>query len=165
MTDINVLEEDIAPLDEEQLRARTAEFRQRLENAGSLEKQLPLLDEVLPEAFAVVRETSKRVLEMRHFDVQLIGGMVLHEGQIAEMKTGEGKTLVATLPAYLNALTGRGVHVVTVNDYLARRDAEWMGQVHRFLGLSVGLIQQVIGCFDRKMDDFVETYVNPDFST
>ena len=92
--------------------------------------------------FAVVREAGKRVLGMRHFDVQLIGGMVLHEGQIAEMKTGEGKTLVATLPSYLNALTGRGVHVVTVNDYLARRDAEWMGQVHRFLGLSVGLIQQ-----------------------
>ena len=99
-------------------------------------------DEILPEAFAVVREAGKRVLSMRHFDVQLIGGMVLHEGQIAEMKTGEGKTLVATLPSYLNALTGRGVHVVTVNDYLARRDAEWMGQVHRFLGLSVGLIQQ-----------------------
>ena len=100
------------------------------------------MNEILPEAFAVVREASKRVLGMRHFDVQLIGGMVLHEGQIAEMKTGEGKTLVATLPSYLNALTGRGAHVVTVNDYLARRDAEWMGQVHRFLGLSVGLIQQ-----------------------
>ena len=114
----------------------------RLANAGSLEKQRPILDEILPEAFAVVREAGKRVLGMRHFDVQLIGGMVLHEGQIAEMKTGEGKTLVATLPSYLNALTGRGVHVVTVNDYLARRDAEWMGQVHRFLGLSVGLIQQ-----------------------
>ena len=93
-----------------------------------------MLDLLLPEAFAIVREASKRVLGMRHFDVQLIGGMVLHEGQIAEMKTGEGKTLVATLPSYLNALTGRGVHVVTVNDYLARRDAEWMGQVHRFLG-------------------------------
>jgi preprotein translocase subunit SecA len=90
----------------------------------------------------VVREASKRVLGMRHFDVQLIGGMVLHDGQIAEMKTGEGKTLVATLPCYLNALSGKGAHIVTVNDYLARRDAEWMGQVHRFLGLSVGLIQQ-----------------------
>jgi preprotein translocase subunit SecA len=100
------------------------------------------LDDLLPEAFAVVREASKRVLGMRHFDVQLIGGMVLHDGQIAEMKTGEGKTLVATLPCYLNALSGKGAHVVTVNDYLARRDAEWMGQVHRFLGLSVGLIQQ-----------------------
>lgn len=110
--------------------------------AGNATKERALLDELLPQAFAVVREAGKRVLGMRHFDVQLIGGMVLHNGQIAEMKTGEGKTLVATLPAYLNALTGRGVHVVTVNDYLARRDAEWMGQVHRFLGLSVGLIQQ-----------------------
>ena len=142
VTDINVLEEDIAPLSDDDLRRRTAEFRERLDNAGTLENQRPVLDEILPEAFAIVREAGKRVLSMRHFDVQLIGGMVLHEGQIAEMKTGEGKTLVATLPSYLNALTGRGVHVVTVNDYLARRDAEWMGQVHRFLGLSVGLIQQ-----------------------
>ena len=142
VTDVNVLEEDIAPLSDDDLRRRTAEFRERLANAGSLENQRPILDEILPEAFAVVREASKRVLGMRHFDVQLIVGMVLHEGQIAEMKTGEGKTLVATLPSYLNALTGRGVHVVTVNDYLARRDAEMMGQVHRFLGLSVGLIQQ-----------------------
>ena len=108
--------------------------------------------EILPEAFAVVREAGKRVLGMRHFDVQLIGGMVLHEGQIAEMKTGEGKTLVATLPSYLNALTGRGVHVVTVNDYLARRDAEWMGQVHRFLGLSVGLIQQDMRPEERRLN-------------
>ncbi|MDA7433954.1 preprotein translocase subunit SecA, partial [Synechococcus sp. AH-601-P18] len=123
-------------------RLRTSAFQERLVNAGSLENQRIILDQILPEAFAVVREAGKRVLGMRHFDVQLIGGMVLHEGQIAEMKTGEGKTLVATLPSYLNALTGRGVHVVTVNDYLARRDAEWMGQVHRFLGLSVGLIQQ-----------------------
>ncbi len=142
VTDINVFEEDVAPLSDDDLRRRTAEFRERLDNAGTLENQRPVLDEILPEAFAVVREAGKRVLGMRHFDVQLIGGMVLHEGQIAEMKTGEGKTLVATLPSYLNALTGRGVHVVTVNDYLARRDAEWMGQVHRFLGLSVGLIQQ-----------------------
>ena len=142
VSDINLFEEEIAPLSDDDLRRRTADFRQRLENAGPLEKQRPLLDELLPEAFAVVREAGKRVLGMRHFDVQMIGGMVLHEGQIAEMKTGEGKTLVATLPSYLNALTGRGVHVVTVNDYLARRDAEWMGQVHRFLGLSVGLIQQ-----------------------
>ena len=142
VSDINLLEEEIAPLSDDDLRRRTADFRQRLEKAGPLEKQRPLLDELLPEAFAVVREAGKRVLGMRHFDVQMIGGMVLHEGQIAEMKTGEGKTLVATLPSYLNALTGRGVHVVTVNDYLARRDAEWMGQVHRFLGLSVGLIQQ-----------------------
>ncbi len=142
VTDINVLEEDIAPLSDDQLRAKTAEFRGRIDKAGSVDSQRQLLDELLPEAFAVVREAAKRVLGMRHFDVQLIGGMVLHEGQIAEMKTGEGKTLVATLPSYLNALTGKGVHVVTVNDYLARRDAEWMGQVHRFLGLSVGLIQQ-----------------------
>ncbi|WP_413441519.1 preprotein translocase subunit SecA [Synechococcus sp. MIT S1220] len=142
VTEINLLEEDIAPLSDDDLRRKTAEFREQLANAGSLTNQRTLMQELLPEAFAVVREAGKRVLGMRHFDVQLIGGMVLHEGQIAEMKTGEGKTLVATLPSYLNALTGRGVHVVTVNDYLARRDAEWMGQVHRFLGLSVGLIQQ-----------------------
>ena len=142
VSDIQLLEEEIAPLSDDELRGKTAAFQERLANAGSLENQRPILDEILPEAFAVVREAGKRVLGMRHFDVQLIGGMVLHEGQIAEMKTGEGKTLVATLPSYLNALTGRGVHVVTVNDYLARRDAEWMGQVHRFLGLSVGLIQQ-----------------------
>ncbi len=142
VTEINLLEEDIAPLSDDELRRKTAEFREQLANAGSLTNQRTLMEKLLPEAFAVVREAGKRVLGMRHFDVQLIGGMVLHEGQIAEMKTGEGKTLVATLPSYLNALTGRGVHVVTVNDYLARRDAEWMGQVHRFLGLSVGLIQQ-----------------------
>ncbi len=142
VTDINLLEDEMIPLSDEELRSKTSDFRNLVEKASSLEKQQELLDELLPEAFAVVREASKRVLGMRHFDVQLIGGMVLHEGQIAEMKTGEGKTLVATLPCFLNALTGRGVHVVTVNDYLARRDAEWMGQVHRFLGLSVGLIQQ-----------------------
>ncbi len=150
VSDINLLEEEVAPLSDEQLRGKTAEFRQRLEKATSPASQRQLLDELLPEAFAVVREAGKRVLGMRHFDVQLIGGMVLHEGQIAEMKTGEGKTLVATLPAYLNALTGAGVHVVTVNDYLARRDAEWMGQVHRFLGLSVGLIQQDMAPPDRR---------------
>ncbi|MCT0216607.1 preprotein translocase subunit SecA [Synechococcus sp. CS-1330] len=143
VSDINLLEEEIAPLSDDELRGLTGEFRQKLEQvAANAAKERSLLDELLPQAFAVVREAGKRVLGMRHFDVQLIGGMVLHNGQIAEMKTGEGKTLVATLPAYLNALTGRGVHVVTVNDYLARRDAEWMGQVHRFLGLSVGLIQQ-----------------------
>ncbi|WP_448574034.1 preprotein translocase subunit SecA [Trichothermofontia sp.] len=135
VTEINLLEEDIQPLSDAELRGKTDEFRQRLEKGETL-------DDLLPEAFAVVREAARRVLGMRHFDVQLIGGMVLHDGQIAEMKTGEGKTLVSTLPAYLNALTGKGVHVVTVNDDLARRDAEWMGQVHRFLGLSVGLIQQ-----------------------
>ncbi len=150
VSDINVLEEDIAPLSDDELRGRTNEFRQRLEKTKSLEQQLKILDDLLPEAFAVVREAAKRVLGMRHFDVQLIGGMVLHEGQIAEMKTGEGKTLVATLPSYLNALTGRGVHVVTVNDYLAKRDAEWMGQVHRFLGLNVGLIQQDMLPAERK---------------
>ncbi len=142
VTDINLLEEQIAALTDQDLKNKTNEFREKLEKSSKEKDKLILLDEILPEAFAVVREAAKRVLGMRHFDVQLIGGMVLHEGQIAEMKTGEGKTLVATLPSYLNALLGRGVHVVTVNDYLARRDAEWMGQVHRFLGLSVGLIQQ-----------------------
>ena len=150
VSDINLLEEEIAPLSDDELRSLTGEFRQKLAKVAGAggsataiaAREKALLDELLPQAFAVVREAGKRVLGMRHFDVQLIGGMVLHDGQIAEMKTGEGKTLVATLPAYLNALTGRGVHVVTVNDYLARRDAEWMGQVHRFLGLSVGLIQQ-----------------------
>src|SRR3982075_168859 len=116
----------IRALSDEQLRGKTAEFRQRVANGDSL-------DDLLPEAFAVVREAGRRVLNMRHFDVQLIGGAVLHKGKIAEMKTGEGKTLVATLPAYLNALEGKGVHVVTVNDYLARRDSEWMGEIYRFL--------------------------------
>ncbi|MDA0672179.1 MAG: preprotein translocase subunit SecA [Cyanobacteria bacterium] len=143
VVEINLLEEDIQPLSDEALVAKTGEFKQRLEKGESL-------DDLLPEAFAVVREASKRVLGMRHFDVQLTGGMVLHDGQIAEMKTGEGKTLVATLPAYLNALSGKGVHIVTVNDYLARRDAEWMGQIHRFLGLNVGLIQQGMSPTERK---------------
>ncbi|BEV35479.1 preprotein translocase subunit SecA [Synechococcus sp. M16CYN] len=142
ISDIQLLEDEISLLSDDDLRRRSAEFRQKLNNANNFENQRLILNQLLPDAFAVVREASKRVLGMRHFDVQLIGGIVLHEGQIAEMKTGEGKTLVATLPSYLNALTGRGVHIVTVNDYLARRDAEWMGQVHRFLGLSVGLIQQ-----------------------
>ena len=150
VSDINILEEDVSTLSDEELRGRTNEFRQRLEKIESLEQQVKLLDDLLPEAFATVREASRRVLGMRHFDVQLIGGMVLHEGQIAEMKTGEGKTLVSTLPSYLNALTGKGVHVVTVNDYLAKRDAEWMGQVHRFLGLEVGLIQQDMNPLERK---------------
>jgi preprotein translocase subunit SecA len=142
VTEIALLEEEIQGLSDEQLTAKTAEFKERLAKAKNLNEEKQILDDILPEAFAVVREAGKRVLGMRHFDVQLIGGMVLHDGQIAEMKTGEGKTLVSTLPAYLNALSGKGVHVVTVNDYLARRDAEWMGQIHRFLGLSVGLIQQ-----------------------
>jgi preprotein translocase subunit SecA len=142
VADVKVLEPDIEPLTDEALVAKTAEFREQLSKARSREEEDEILDEILPEAFAVVREASRRVLGMRHFDVQILGGIVLHSGEIAEMKTGEGKTLVSTLPAYLNALSGKGVHVVTVNDYLARRDAEWMGQVHRFLGLSVGLIQQ-----------------------
>ncbi len=130
---INQLEPSIQVLSDDELRAKTVEFKERLEQGETL-------DDLLPEAFAVVREASKRVLGQRHYDVQLIGGMVLHDGRIAEMKTGEGKTLVATLPTYLNALTGLGVHVVTVNDYLATRDANWMGQVYDFLGLSIGLI-------------------------
>ncbi len=134
LTEINLLEDEFQKLSDRELRGKTAEYKQRLEKGETL-------DDLLPEAFATVREAGRRVLGLRHFDVQLLGGMVLHSGQIAEMKTGEGKTLVATLPAYLNALTGKGVHIITVNDYLARRDAEWMGQVHRFLGLSVGLIQ------------------------
>ncbi len=128
---INALEPQMQALSDQELTAKTAEFKQRFRNGETL-------DQLLPEAFAVVREAGKRVLEMRHFDVQLIGGMALHNGKISEMRTGEGKTLVATLPAYLNALSGQGVHIITVNDYLARRDAEWMGRVHRFLGLSVG---------------------------
>jgi len=130
---INELEKEIQKLSDEQLTGKTGEFRQRLAQGETL-------DELLPEAFAVVREAAKRVLGQRHYDVQLIGGMVLHDGRIAEMKTGEGKTLVATLPAYLNALPGNGVHIVTVNDYLASRDAAWMGQIYEFLGMSVGLI-------------------------
>jgi preprotein translocase subunit SecA len=148
--EINLLEEDVSILTDDELRNETHTLKSNISSELNIKKQKELLEETLPKAFAIVREASKRVLEMRHFDVQLIGGMVLHEGQIAEMKTGEGKTLVATLPCYLNALTGKGVHVVTVNDYLARRDAEWMGQVHRFLGLSVGLIQQDMSPSERK---------------
>jgi len=151
--EINLLEEDIKPLSDEQLKGKTVEFKQRLAKGETL-------DDILPEAFAVVRESGRRVLGLRHFDVQLLGGVILHSGQIAEMKTGEGKTLVATLPSYLNALTGQGVHVITVNDYLARRDAEWMGQVHRFLGLSVGLIQSTMTPTERKKNyDCDITYV------
>ena len=130
---INGLEEEISKLTDEQLKNKTNEFKKQLEEGKTL-------DDILPEAFAVVREAAKRVLGMRHFDVQLIGGIILHQGRIAEMKTGEGKTLVATLPVYLNALTGKGVHVITVNDYLAKRDSEWMGKLYKFLGLSVGLV-------------------------
>jgi preprotein translocase subunit SecA len=140
---INDLEPDIRELTDAGIRTRTAELRERVSRDGSL-------DDILPEAFAVAREGGRRILNMRHFDVQLIGGMVLHAGRIAEMKTGEGKTLVATLPAYLNALEGKGVHVVTVNDYLARRDSEWMGRLYRFLGLSVGVIQHDLNDAERK---------------
>jgi preprotein translocase subunit SecA len=150
LTEISLLEEEFQVLSDEELKSKTAEFKLRLEKADNDEEEKEILDEILPEAFAVVREAGKRVLGMRHFDVQMLGGMVLHSGQIAEMKTGEGKTLVATLPAYLNALSGKGVHVITVNDYLARRDAEWMGQIHRFLGLSVGLIQSEMSPTERQ---------------
>ncbi len=159
---INALEDQIRKLSDKELQAKTDEFRERINDY--LKKHLPkeydedekfrieqkALNAILPEAFAVVRETARRVLNMRHFDVQLIGGLVLHEGKIAEMATGEGKTLVATLPAYLNALTGRGVHIVTVNDYLARRDREWMGPIYEFLGLTVGVIQHDMPPWDRK---------------
>src|SRR6187431_1852710 len=140
---INALEPELAALSDDALKARTAEFRQQLA-AGKT------LDDLLVPAFATVREAAKRTLGQRHFDVQLIGGMILHEGKISEMKTGEGKTLVATMPVYLNALTGRGVHVVTVNDYLARRDADWMGKIYRFLGLTVGCIQNSLTDEERK---------------
>jgi len=140
---INKREPEMKALSDSQLSAKTAEFRERVARGESLQ-------DLLPEAFAVCREAGRRVLEMRHFDVQLIGGMVLHQGKIAEMKTGEGKTLVATLPVYLNSLAAKGVHVVTVNDYLARRDAEWMGRLYRFLGLSVGVIQHELTDSDRQ---------------
>jgi preprotein translocase subunit SecA len=140
---INNLEPEISSLTDVQLKAKTGEFRERLDRGAAL-------DDILPEAFAVVRETAKRTLGMRHFDVQILGGIVLHQGRIAEMKTGEGKTLVATLPAYLNALEGKGVHIVTVNDYLAKRDSQWMGEVYRFLGLEVGLIIHGLDFQERK---------------
>ena len=141
--EINALEPRFQPMSDDQLRAMTPAFRERLVNGETL-------DDLLPEAFAVVREAAKRTLGQRHFDVQLVGGMVLHQGSIAEMKTGEGKTLVATLAVYLNALAGKGVHVVTVNDYLARRDADWMGQIYKFLGLSVGCIVHGLTDEERK---------------
>ena len=155
---VNSLEPSLQRLSDAELRARTATFKEQVQKAVAnatdkeerkrLERQA--LDEILPDAFATVREASVRTTGMRHFDVQLIGGTVLHQGKIAEMRTGEGKTLVATLPSYLNALTGRGVHVITVNDYLASRDAEWMGQIHRFLGLEVGCIQNDMDDFERQ---------------
>lgn len=141
---VSALEPEMEKLSDTALQAKTAEFRERLSNGDTL-------DDILPEAFAVVREASKRTLGMRPFDVQVMGGIVLHQGKIAEMKTGEGKTLAATLPVYLNALSGKGVHIVTVNDYLAKRDAEWMGQVYEFLGLTVGLVQDWMGFEERKV--------------
>jgi preprotein translocase subunit SecA len=142
--EVNVLEPVLRTLSDERLRAKTPELRERLAKGETFE-------DLLPEAFAVVREAGRRVLSMRHFDVQLIGGAVLHKGKIAEMKTGEGKTLVATLPAYLNALGGKGVHIVTVNDYLARRDSEWMGKIYRFLGMTVGVIQHDLNDAERQV--------------
>src|SRR6059036_3523776 len=154
---INALEPVMKALSDEELRGKTAELKARLAEAleGVPDEDLKevrskALDDLLEEAFAVVREASVRALGMRPFDVQLIGGMVLHQGKISEMKTGEGKTLVATMPVYLNAIAGRGVHVVTVNDYLARRDADWMGKIYRFLGLSVGCIQNSLSDEERK---------------
>src|SRR6187399_1017434 len=144
VVEINALEPAIQSLTDEQLRAKTVEFRERLAKGATL-------DDILHEVFAVVREAGRRVLNMRHFDVQLIGGVILHRGTIAEMKTGVGKTLVATLPAYLNALEGKGVHVVTVNDYLARRDSEWMGRLYRFLGMTVGVIQHDLNDQERQV--------------
>ena len=131
---INAFADDIKALDDKQLAAKTPEFKQRLADGDTL-------DDILPEVFAVVREAGDRALGLRHFDMQLVGGMALHEGKIAEMRTGEGKTLVATLPAYLNALTGNSVHLITVNDYLANRDAHWMGPLYNFLGVSFGVIR------------------------
>ena len=130
---IEDLRDSMQALSDEELKGKTKEFKKRLSEGETL-------DDLLPEAYAVVREAARRVLNMEHFRVQLIGGIILHQGRISEMKTGEGKTLVSTLPAYLNALEGKGVHVVTVNDYLAKRDAEWMGQVHEFLGMRVGVV-------------------------
>src|SRR6266480_4043280 len=140
---INELEPQFRQLSDIDLAAKTIEFKERIAQGATL-------DDLLIEAFAVVREAGRRVLNMRHFDVQLIGGVVLHQGRISEMKTGEGKTLVATLPAYLNALEGKGVHVVTVNDYLARRDSEWMGRLYKFLGLTVGVIQHGLDDDERR---------------
>ncbi|MDX1386283.1 MAG: DEAD/DEAH box helicase, partial [bacterium] len=140
---VNQLEESVKKLSDAELAGQTAKFKERVEKGEGL-------DDLMAEVFATVREAGRRVLGMRHFDVQLVGGAVLHQGRIAEMKTGEGKTLVATLPVYLNALAGKGAHVVTVNDYLARRDSEWMGRLYRFLGMSVGVIIQGINDSERQ---------------
>src|SRR3990167_1110056 len=143
VAEINSLESAISNLSDEALRDKTTQFKQKLEQGHTL-------DDILPEAFAVVREAGKRTLNMRHFDAQLVGGVFLHNGKISEMKTGEGKTLVATLSLYLNALIGKGTHLVTVNDYLARRDAAWMGQLYNFMGLSVGSILHGLTDTERK---------------
>ena len=143
VTRINGFENTISAMTDEELAGQTAKFRDRLEQGEKL-------DSLLPEAFATVREAAKRTLGQRHYDVQMVGGIVLHRGEIAEMRTGEGKTLVATLATYLNALPGEGVHVVTVNDYLAARDAEWMGRVYRFLGMSVGVIVPNLSDHERR---------------
>lgn len=140
---IEALEPEMQKLSDQELKEKTKEFKRRLEEGETL-------DDLLPEAFAAVREAAVRTLGMRHYRVQLIGGIILHQGRIAEMKTGEGKTLVSTLPAYLNALTGEGVQIVTVNDYLAKRDAEWMGQVHEFLGLKVGVVLNSMNSDERR---------------
>ena len=140
---IESMEPEMEKLSDEELRGKTDEFKKRLAEGETL-------DDILPEAYAVVREASKRTIGLRHFRVQLIGGVILHQGRITEMRTGEGKTLVSTLPAYLNALEGKGVHIVTVNDYLAKRDAEWMGQIHEFLGLKVGVILNSMGNDERR---------------
>ena len=143
---VNKIEElrpGMQALSDEELKAKTSEYKKRLAEGETL-------DDLLPEAFATVREAARRVLNMEHYQVQMVGGIILHQGRIAEMKTGEGKTLVSTAPAYLNALAGRGVHIVTVNDYLAKRDAEWMGQVHEFLGLSVGVVLNSMSSEERQ---------------
>src|SRR5580700_1937445 len=149
--EINELEPEVAQRSDDELRGKIAELKERISAIEDADERAYALDEILPEVFAIVREASKRTLGQRHFDVQLIGGMVLHQGRIAEMKTGEGKTLVATLPAVLNALSGRGVHVVTVNDYLARRDSEWMGRIYGFLGLTVGVVVHGLTDQERKV--------------
>ena len=165
--EINNLEPSVQKLSDEELRAKTLEFKQKIaaalegiEDQGARRKrEQEVLAEILPEAFAVVREASVRVTGMRHFDVQLIGGVALHQGKIAEMRTGEGKTLVSTLPAYLNGLTGRGVHIITVNDYLALRDSDWMGKIHKFLGLNVGCIQNDMDDAERKVAIRLRYYI------
>ena len=158
LAEINEWEPKLEKLSDDELKAQTPKFKEIItkhlegieDKDERIKEEQEILHKLLPEAFATVREASRRVTEMRHFDVQMIGGVALHQGRIAEMRTGEGKTLVATLPSYLNALTGRGVHVVTVNDYLASRDAEWMGRIHKFLGLTVGCIQNEMDDVERK---------------